>query len=174
MELQKLEAIGNPQKQPPAHGGWSGGLFWSHEQPRLSNVQIDELILQHQDMEGHGRGLQRDADSLRALVITQNSPSSSHGEETDPHFEPVIKLTDQVETKTGYSSSDERLVFESSETVSVVSTFDELGLKEDLLRGIYAYSSILPPVTCSQQPSLIPIMQISRSLQPFNRGLLSQ
>ena len=27
------------------------------------------------------------------------------------------------------------------EAVSVVSTFDDLGLKEDLLRGIYAYSA---------------------------------
>ena len=38
------------------------------------------------------------------------------------------------------NANDERLVFESSETISVVPTFDELGLKEDLLRGIYAYS----------------------------------
>ena len=34
----------------------------------------------------------------------------------------------------------QKLIFESSEAVSVVSTFDDLGLKEDLLRGIYAYS----------------------------------
>jgi hypothetical protein len=34
----------------------------------------------------------------------------------------------------------QKLVFESSEAVSVVSTFDDLGLKEDLVRGIYAYS----------------------------------
>ena len=37
----------------------------------------------------------------------------------------------------------QKLVFESSEAVSVVSTFDDLGLKEDLLRGIYAYSEIV-------------------------------
>ena len=43
----------------------------------------------------------------------------------------------------GINTGDERLVFESSEAVSVVPTFDELGLKEDLLRGIYAYS-VLP------------------------------
>ena len=34
---------------------------------------------------------------------------------------------------------DEKLEFESSEAVKVVSTFEELGLKEDLLRGISAY-----------------------------------
>lgn len=42
---------------------------------------------------------------------------------------------------TGINSGDERLVFESSEAISVVPTFDQLGLKEDLLRGIYAYSA---------------------------------
>lgn len=42
----------------------------------------------------------------------------------------------------GINTGDERLVFESSEAVSVVPTFDELGLKEDLLRGIYAYSTL--------------------------------
>jgi hypothetical protein len=37
----------------------------------------------------------------------------------------------------------QKLIFESSEAVSVISTFDDLGLKEDLLRGIYAYSAHL-------------------------------
>jgi ATP-dependent RNA helicase len=41
---------------------------------------------------------------------------------------------------TGINAGDERLVFESSEAISIVPTFDQLGLKEDLLRGIYAYS----------------------------------
>ena len=36
---------------------------------------------------------------------------------------------------------EQKLIFESSEAVPVVSTFDDLGLKEDLLRGIYAYST---------------------------------
>ena len=45
---------------------------------------------------------------------------------------------------------DEKLVFESSESVKVVSTFDDLGLKEDLLRGIYAYSGYyLLSIFCS-------------------------
>ena len=40
----------------------------------------------------------------------------------------------------GLNQDDSKLVFESSEKVSVISTFDQLNLKEDLLRGIYAYS----------------------------------
>lgn len=56
----------------------------------------------------------------------------------------------------GLGQDDAKLVFESSEAVKVVSTFDELNLKEDLLRGIYAYSPFnlilglvaLPPAHC--------------------------
>jgi hypothetical protein len=40
----------------------------------------------------------------------------------------------------GLNQDESKLVFESSEAIKVVSTFDELHLKEDLLRGIYAYS----------------------------------
>ncbi|KAG9127883.1 RNA helicase [Ceratobasidium sp. 392] len=53
------------------------------------------------------------------------------------------------------NSSDEKLVFESSEAVKVVSTFDELGLKEDLLRGIYAYNFEKP--SAIQQRAILPI-----------------
>lgn len=35
---------------------------------------------------------------------------------------------------------DEKLVFQTSEDVKIAPTFDQMGLKEDLLRGIYAYS----------------------------------
>lgn len=43
----------------------------------------------------------------------------------------------------GLKQDESKLVFESSEAIRVVSTFDELHLKEDLLRGIYAYSAFL-------------------------------
>lgn len=43
----------------------------------------------------------------------------------------------------GINAGDEQLVFESSEAVKVVTTFDQLGLKENLLRGIYAYGEPL-------------------------------
>ncbi|KAE8207659.1 hypothetical protein CF327_g7281, partial [Tilletia walkeri] len=39
----------------------------------------------------------------------------------------------------GLNDGDAKLVFESSESIQVAPTFDALGLKEDLLRGIYAY-----------------------------------
>jgi len=48
-------------------------------------------------------------------------------------------------------------VFESSEAVKVISTFDDLGLKEDLLRGIYAYNFEKP--SAIQQRAILPVTQ---------------
>lgn len=39
---------------------------------------------------------------------------------------------------------DATMVFETSATVQVVPTFDSMGLRDDLLRGIYAYGMQLP------------------------------
>ncbi|KAI0065834.1 DEAD-domain-containing protein [Artomyces pyxidatus] len=57
----------------------------------------------------------------------------------------------------GINSGDEKLIFESSEAVNVVSTFDDLGLKEELLRGIYAYNFEKP--SAIQQRAILPITQ---------------
>ena len=38
--------------------------------------------------------------------------------------------------------NDSKMAFDTNEKVQVISTFDSLNLKEDLLRGIYAYSKI--------------------------------
>lgn len=57
----------------------------------------------------------------------------------------------------GINPGDDKLVFESSEAVSTVSTFDDLGLKEDLLRGIYAYNFEKP--SAIQQRAILPITQ---------------
>lgn len=40
------------------------------------------------------------------------------------------------------SANDAKLRFETSEEIRVAPTFDSMGLKEDLLRGIYAYSEL--------------------------------
>ena len=39
--------------------------------------------------------------------------------------------------------SDAKIAFDTNEKVQVMTTFDSLNLKEDLLRGIYAYSKKL-------------------------------
>ncbi|KAI0034118.1 DEAD-domain-containing protein [Vararia minispora EC-137] len=57
----------------------------------------------------------------------------------------------------GLNTGDDKIVFESSEAVPVISTFDDLGLKEDLLRGIYAYNFEKP--SAIQQRAILPITQ---------------
>ncbi|PKI82337.1 RNA helicase [Malassezia vespertilionis] len=49
------------------------------------------------------------------------------------------------------------LVFESSEEVKVAPTFDSLGLREDLLRGVYAYNFEKP--SAIQQRAILPIIR---------------
>ncbi|KAJ2959971.1 hypothetical protein NQZ79_g4608 [Umbelopsis isabellina] len=53
--------------------------------------------------------------------------------------------------------NDEKLVFETSENVKVAPTFDSIGLKEDLLRGIYAYNFEKP--SAIQQRAIAPIVK---------------
>ncbi|TIA92078.1 hypothetical protein E3P97_01672 [Wallemia ichthyophaga] len=50
---------------------------------------------------------------------------------------------------------DDKLVFESSEGVSVATSFDKMGLNEDLIRGIYAYNFEKP--SAIQQRAIVPI-----------------
>lgn len=57
----------------------------------------------------------------------------------------------------GINSGDAKLHFESSEDVKVAPTFDALGLKEDLLRGIYAYNFEKP--SAIQQRAILPIIR---------------
>ncbi|KAF9283479.1 RNA helicase [Mortierella alpina] len=52
---------------------------------------------------------------------------------------------------------DEKLIFETSEDVKVVPTFDSLGLKDDLLRGVYAYNFERP--SAIQQRAINPIVK---------------
>merc|ERR1711904_487593 len=56
----------------------------------------------------------------------------------------------------GLIAEDDKLVFESSADFEIVPTFDELGLREDLLRGIYAYGFEKPSAV--QQRAIGPIV----------------
>ena len=57
---------------------------------------------------------------------------------------------------TEYDAGD-KLVFETTADIHVISTFDSMGLKEDLLRGIYAYGFEKP--SAIQQRAIIPIIK---------------
>jgi ATP-dependent RNA helicase len=52
---------------------------------------------------------------------------------------------------------DDELYFETSKGVRVVSSFDNMGLKEDLLRGLYGYGFEKP--SAIQQRAVLPIIQ---------------
>ncbi|KAI3655889.1 hypothetical protein MP638_006677 [Amoeboaphelidium occidentale] len=51
---------------------------------------------------------------------------------------------------------DEKMVFETTDGVQVISSFDQLKLKENLLRGIYAYNFEKP--SAIQQRAIVPII----------------
>lgn len=67
--------------------------------------------------------------SQKHIVMSRTNPGD---EVSDPSVGPF--------TFPGTENLGQNLGFETSESVSVVSNFDGLNLKEDLLRGIYAYS----------------------------------
>merc|ERR1711998_274816 len=56
----------------------------------------------------------------------------------------------------GLIAEDDKLVFETSADIEIIPTFDELGLREDLLRGIYAYGFEKPSAV--QQRAIGPIV----------------
>ncbi|KAG6767158.1 hypothetical protein POTOM_028340 [Populus tomentosa] len=55
------------------------------------------------------------------------------------------------------AAEDEKLVFETTEGIEPVASFDEMGLKEDVLRGIYNYGFEKP--SAIQQRALMPIIK---------------
>lgn len=96
----------------------------------------------------------------RALICTHLSYLSSLSS-----LLPLSSLFDTPTTRMDHER-DEKLVFESSEEVSVSTSFDKMGLKEDLIRGIYAYSQ------CGfQVQTQAYTYQTSKSRQLFNREL---
>lgn len=52
---------------------------------------------------------------------------------------------------------DTEMVIEASEELEVVKSFDELGIREELLRGIYAYGFNKPSAV--QQRAILPIIK---------------
>jgi ATP-dependent RNA helicase len=55
------------------------------------------------------------------------------------------------------TEKDSEIVFETSNNVKVVTSFDDMGLKEDLIRGIYAYNFEKP--SAIQQRAIGPIVK---------------
>jgi ATP-dependent RNA helicase len=52
--------------------------------------------------------------------------------------------------------ADAKLTFENSPDVEVVRSFDKMGIRDDLLRGVYAYGLENPSAV--QQRAIVPII----------------
>uniref|UniRef100_A0A2P2M623 RNA helicase n=1 Tax=Rhizophora mucronata TaxID=61149 RepID=A0A2P2M623_RHIMU len=55
------------------------------------------------------------------------------------------------------AAEDDRLVFETTEGIEIISSFAEMGLKDDLLRGLYEYQFNKP--SAIQQRAVMPILK---------------
>jgi ATP-dependent RNA helicase len=53
--------------------------------------------------------------------------------------------------------ADEKLLFETSEEIQIFPTFESMKLREELIRGIFAYGFDRPSAV--QQRAIIPIVQ---------------
>jgi len=62
----------------------------------------------------------------------------------------------QARKKTNLREDDENLSFETSADVKTYSTFDSMGLKDELLRGIFAYGFEKP--SAIQQRAIVPVI----------------
>jgi ATP-dependent RNA helicase len=56
----------------------------------------------------------------------------------------------------GGAMADAKLTFENSPDVEVVRSFDKMGIRDDLLRGVYAYGLENPSAV--QQRAIVPII----------------
>lgn len=61
------------------------------------------------------------------------------------------------ETKDVIMIEDRELVIDTSEKIEIVQSFDQLGLSEALLRGLYAYGFNKPSAV--QQRAILPIIK---------------
>ena len=54
-----------------------------------------------------------------------------------------------MDAEAARTADDEKLVFETSGEVDVTPSFDNMGLKEELVRGIYAYGELSSSCLCA-------------------------
>lgn len=59
----------------------------------------------------------------------------------------------RAQKKALLGDDDATMVFETSKEVSVVNTFDRMNLREDLIRGIYAYGQFKTSMVSSKPAS---------------------
>ena len=70
-------------------------------------------------------------------------------------MEKSSKVAKVIKEESKSLKEDADMVIESSEDLEVVKSFDDIGLREELLRGIYAYGFNKPSAV--QQRAILPI-----------------
>jgi hypothetical protein len=76
----------------------------------------------------------------------------------------------RAQRKALLGEDDATTVFETSKEVTVITTFDQMSLKEDLLRGIYAYGRSAGGVFVLDQRGdcVFLFVQVLRGRRPFS------
>lgn len=64
---------------------------------------------------------------------------------------------DKYKKPKGGPTDDTNMIIESSEQLEIVQSFDDLGLREELLRGVYAYGFDTPSAV--QKRAILPIIK---------------
>ena len=64
---------------------------------------------------------------------------------------------DKQKKPKGGLEDDTEMIIESSEKIEIVGSFDEFNLREELLRGVYAYGFDKPSAV--QKRAILPIIQ---------------
>ena len=59
--------------------------------------------------------------------------------------------------RSGGPMDDDKLVFETTEGIEPITNFNDMGIKEDVLRGVYEYGFEKP--SAIQQRAVMPILQ---------------
>jgi ATP-dependent RNA helicase len=64
---------------------------------------------------------------------------------------------ERIKKPKGGPEDDTNMIIESSEKIEIVQSFDELNLREELLRGVYAYGFDKPSAV--QKRAILPIIK---------------
>jgi ATP-dependent RNA helicase len=67
------------------------------------------------------------------------------------------EVKNEVKVDKTIAMEDEDMIIESSEKIELVKSFDDLGLNENLLRGLYAYGFNKPSAV--QKRAILPILK---------------
>lgn len=80
-----------------------------------------------------------------------DKPSKHH------HSKKKKKQVDRDDNSESNVQKDNEMIIESNEKLEIISSFDELNLREELLRGVYAYGFDKPSAV--QKRAILPILK---------------